>query len=160
MKLFLDTEFTRLTSDARLISLALVAANGAEFYVELTDTYELVDCSEFVIDVVLPRLALEIHGVTFQKAQARLSKFLSQFGEQVEILSDAPAWDWEFFAEMAYRNGKWPSNVSNRPVDISRIFDNKDPGELPEVVDLPHHALLDARLLSKLYALSEKKGGI
>lgn len=154
MKLFLDTEFTRLPADAKMISLALVAEDGAEFYVELTDTYEFVDCSEFVIDVVLPQLDIDTHGVTFLQAQARLASFLKQFDEQVEILSDAPAWDWEFFSEMAYQNGKWPANVSNRPVDISRIFDSEDHGELPEAEELPHHVLLDAQLLLKLYLQS------
>lgn len=154
MKLFLDTEFTQLSDDAKLISLALVAENGAEFHVELTDTYEVVDCSEFVVDVVLPQLDLGSYGATSLQAQDMLASFLNQFDELVEILSDAFDWDWDFFCDMAYRNGKWPGNVSNRPVDISRIFDNKAPGELPEVEELPHHALLDARLLSTLYAIA------
>lgn len=151
VKLFLDTEFTKLNADAKLISLALVAENEAEFYVEPTDTYQLSDCSEFVSQVVLPQVDLGTCGVTFAQAQVMLASFLNQFDEQVEILSDAPAWDWDFFCDMAYLKGKWPHNVSNRPVDISRIFDNKDPGELPVIEELPHHALSDARLLLKLY---------
>ncbi|KJZ67329.1 3'-5' exoribonuclease [Pseudomonas fluorescens] len=154
MKLFLDTEFTRLSADAKLISLALVAENGAEFYVELTDTYQLTDCSQFVVEVVLPQLDPGSHGITFLQAQARLAAFLNQFDGPVEILSDAPVWDWDFFCDMAYLNGKWPAKVSNRPVDISRIFDNKDPAELPEVEELPHHALLDARQIFRLFLLS------
>jgi hypothetical protein len=38
MKLFLDCEFTQLNQSTKLISLALVAETGTEFYVELTDT--------------------------------------------------------------------------------------------------------------------------
>lgn len=37
-RLFLDCEFTQLSSAAKLISLALVAEDGREFYVELQDT--------------------------------------------------------------------------------------------------------------------------
>lgn len=39
MRLFLDCEFTKLSATAKLISLALVAENGREFYVELLDTW-------------------------------------------------------------------------------------------------------------------------
>jgi hypothetical protein len=153
MKLFLDTEFTQVNACAKLISLALVAESGAKFYVELTDTYEFVDCSEFVIDVVLPQLDLDNYGLTFLQAQARLATSLNQFDGPVEILSDAPAWDWDFFCDMAYLNGKWPSHVINRPVDITRIIDNKDHGGLPVTEDLPHHALLDARQIFRIFYL-------
>lgn len=152
MKLFLDTEFTQLNASKKLISLALVSESGAEFYVELSGTYNVGDCSEFVIDVVLPQLDNEKYGVTFSQAQAMLSEFLGQFEEQVEICSDAPTWDWDFFAEMACQDGKWPGNVSNRPVDISKLFDSKDPEIFVELRGVPHHALLDARVLAKICA--------
>ncbi len=58
MKLFLDCEFTRLNRDTKLISLALVSEAGHEYYVELTDTYVTEDCSDFVIQNVLPQLNL------------------------------------------------------------------------------------------------------
>ena len=45
--IFLDTEFTGLTQSAQLISLALVADTGEEFYAEFTD-YELVDASDWM----------------------------------------------------------------------------------------------------------------
>ncbi|MBH3384684.1 3'-5' exoribonuclease [Pseudomonas juntendi] len=153
MKLFLDTEFTQLNISKKLISLALVAENEAEFYVEFTDTYTISDCSEFVINTVLPQLDAEKFGVTFAQSQEMLAAFLCRFDEQVEICSDAPAWDWDFFVEMVYKDGKWPSNVSNRPVDISRVFDSKDPEVLVELRGVPHHALLDARILAKICAM-------
>lgn len=49
LRIFLDCEFTQLNKDSKLISLALVSESGDEFYVELTDTYSVEDCSEFVI---------------------------------------------------------------------------------------------------------------
>ncbi|WP_233594440.1 hypothetical protein ACTAB0_14160 [Pseudomonas syringae] len=64
MKLFLDCEFTQLNNDRKLISLALVSEVGHEFYVELTDTYRTKDCSDFMIQNVLPRLDLAAHGQT------------------------------------------------------------------------------------------------
>jgi len=56
LKIFLDCEFTQLNQESRLISLALVAESGEEFYVELKDTYSVEDCSDFVIQNVLPQL--------------------------------------------------------------------------------------------------------
>jgi hypothetical protein len=56
MKLFLDCEFTQLSTQAKLISLALVAENGRELYVELLDTWRPENCSDFVIEIVLPQL--------------------------------------------------------------------------------------------------------
>ena len=44
MKLFLDCESTQLNQDTKLISLAFVSEAGDEFYVEMTDTYEVEDC--------------------------------------------------------------------------------------------------------------------
>lgn len=38
MRLFLDCEFTELSEQAKLISLAMVSEDGREFYVELLDS--------------------------------------------------------------------------------------------------------------------------
>ncbi|WP_260436610.1 3'-5' exoribonuclease [Burkholderia sp. Bp9004] len=54
MRVFIDTEFTNLR-DRELISLALVAENGAEFYGECSD-FDPSRCSEFVRETVLPQL--------------------------------------------------------------------------------------------------------
>ncbi len=56
MKLFLDCEFTQLSPAAKLISLALVAEDGSEFYAELPDSWHMEDCSDFVVEIVLPQL--------------------------------------------------------------------------------------------------------
>ncbi len=50
MLLFLDTEYTGFGQPhPKLISLALVAEDGRrEFYIELTDTWQVEDCTEFV----------------------------------------------------------------------------------------------------------------
>lgn len=73
MKLFLDCEFTQLNQSTKLISLALVSEGGDEFYVELTDTYQVGDCSDFVIQNVLPQLNLAAHGQTCSKPNPHCS---------------------------------------------------------------------------------------
>lgn len=153
MKLFLDCEFTRLNKDTKLISLALVAESGQEFYVELLDTYDVTDCSEFVIEHVLPQLDPSQHGQTFAEAQASLGRYLARFDAMLEICTDAPDWDWDFFCDLAYVDHRWPAHVINRPTNLTTLFSeaNTDALQDVELPDLPHHALLDARILALLY---------
>ncbi|NWL22149.1 3'-5' exoribonuclease [Pseudomonas umsongensis] len=153
LKLFLDCEFTQLNKDTKLISLALVAESGQEFYVELLDTYGITDCSEFVIEHVLPQLNSSLHGQTLLDAQASLSRFLERFEGRIEIYTDAPDWDWDFFCDLAYVNHHWPARVMNRPTNLTTLFSKANTDALLEVElpDLPHHALLDARILAMLY---------
>lgn len=137
--LYLDTEFTSLTADYRLISLALVDPHGAEFYVELSDGWNSADCSEFVQKVVLPQLDLARHGHSRREASAALQQFLQGYSA-VEVVSDALAWDWPLLLDLLGRNGL-PTHVSCRE-DVSLLSD------LDEAA-IPHHALLDARLMSR-----------
>ena len=137
--LYIDTEFTQLSAERRLISLALVAADGAEFYVELSDGWEQADCSEFVVEVVLPQLDLATHGRPRAEACAALHAFLAGLGA-VEVVGDALAWDWPLLLDLLGRNGL-PTHVSCRE-DVSLLSDLDDAA-------IPHHALLDARLMSR-----------
>ena len=56
MKIYLDTEFTSL-ENPKLISIGMVAADGQEFYRELTDGWALFECTMFVVGWVLPWLS-------------------------------------------------------------------------------------------------------
>ena len=153
MKLFLDCEFTQLNQSTKLISLALVSEGGDEFYVELTDTYQVEDCSDFVIENVLPQPDLPSHSATLADAQMALKTFLSGFDESLEICSDAPEWDWDFFCQLAYLDHRWPSNVTNQATNLIRVFRELEADNIGDMTipELPHHALLDARLLAGLY---------
>lgn len=54
-QVLLDTEFTSLDSP-RLISLGMVSTSGREFYIELSDSWTIGECTLFVTGQVLPRL--------------------------------------------------------------------------------------------------------
>lgn len=153
MKLFLDCEFTQLNRDTKLISLALVSEAGHEYYVELTDTYVTQDCSDFVIQNILPQLDLSLHGQTLSEAQASLLAFLSDLEGPLEVYSDAPEWDWDLFCQLAYVDHRWPGNVANRATNLILLFRHLEADDICNVTlpELPHHALLDARLLADLY---------
>lgn len=153
MKLFLDCEFTQLNLDTKLISLALVSEAGHEYYVELTDTYVVGDCSDFVIQNVLPQLNLPVHGQPLVEAQTSMLAFLSNLEGPLDICSDAPDWDWDFFCQLAYVDHRWPTHVTNRPANLIQLFRHLEADDIVNVTlpELPHHALLDARLLADLY---------
>ncbi|MBI6750945.1 3'-5' exoribonuclease [Pseudomonas syringae] len=145
MRLYLDCEFTRLSAAAKLISLALVAEDGREFYVELQDTWREADCSDFVNEIVLPQLWRGEYAMPLIKARSALLRFLATYDEELEIVTDAPVYDWELFCELAYHDGKWPKNVRNFPTDATTLTATTD-GE-----ELPHHALLDARIIASMF---------
>jgi hypothetical protein len=70
---YFDTEFTTLNQYTyKLISLALVVPQGPELYVELTDAWEESECSDFVLEIVLPQLDLETHGLATGQARIEL----------------------------------------------------------------------------------------
>lgn len=154
--MFLDCEFTQLNQDSKLISLALVSESGEEFYVELTDTYMVEDCSDFVIHYVLPQLDSRRYGQSLIEAQHSLRRFLGGFDGELEVCSDAPNWDWDFFCYLVdVKNQPWPDQVTNQPTNLISLFSQINTEALEHVglCDLPHHALLDARVLAELFEI-------
>lgn len=145
MRLFLDCEFTQLSQQAKLISLALVAEDGREFYVEVIDAWREEDCSEFVREIVLTQLWGGEYAMPIIEARSALLRFLATYDEELEVVTDAPEYDWELFCELAYDNGKWPRNVRNYPTNATTMAAMND-GE-----ELPHHALLDARIIASMF---------
>ncbi|MEH6800683.1 MAG: hypothetical protein V7681_15425 [Halopseudomonas sabulinigri] len=136
----MDTEFTQLNEyKYKLISLALVVPGGTELYVELTDTWQISDCSDFVLEIVLPQLDLGTHGRTTEKARSELLDFLQALGP-VEIISDSLGWDWPLLLWLVGPKGL-PEYIQAGQID-SEVQIN-DLG-----IEPPHHALLDARLLA------------
>lgn len=141
--LYLDTEFTKLNLDRALISIALVADDGPEFYAEMADGWSENSCSDFTRKIVLPRLKLDVHGMTRQQASQALRSFLTEQGD-AEIVGDALAWDWPLLLELLGPAGL-PENILG-----CRGLAADDLAELSDMEDPPHHALEDARLMRRL----------
>lgn len=137
-RIYLDTEFTSLTLQRKLISLALVSTCGAECYVELTEGWSLEECSDFVHQTVLPLLEPARFGLPRTEAAQQVRRFLQERGP-AEIIGDALHWDWPLLIDLLAPGGL-PANILG-----CREVDNP----LTDVAeqDVPHHALLDARLL-------------
>lgn len=87
-----------------------------------------------MIEVVLPQLWGGIDAMPMLAAREALLTFLDGFTQMVEIVNDAPQYDWELFCELPYRDGNWRGNVRNTPTDATTLEALSD-GEA-----LPHHA--------------------
>lgn len=92
-----------------------------------------------MLEVVLPQLDLKNHGLSQESARVELHRFFHEIGS-VEIICDAPAWDWPLLIWLAGPGGLPETVLAGRiDSDISQIE-----------AEAPHHALLDARLLADI----------
>ncbi|GAB1392369.1 hypothetical protein MASR1M60_05320 [Rhodocyclaceae bacterium] len=113
IRVFLDTEFTCF-ENPKLISLALVAETGQEFYAELTDGWSQRDCSHFVLDEVLPLLTVQPKDrVMRTELKKRLIDWFEQLAAPpvlVQIIFDASI-DWHLLTETC-------GNLNTETLDI------------------------------------------
>jgi len=173
MNLYLDTEFTGLQQDAQLISLALVDENGEWFYAEFTD-YDASRLTSWHQEHVIAHLLLSGEKEPSQLAQSgqtllgdqptiatALKEWLGRY-DQIEIWTDAAAYDWVFFCELFGGALHLPKNIFYLPFDLVTLLKIKglDPNAKREDI-LPawkgpaglekHNALYDAFLLKAVY---------
>ena len=131
MRLFIDGEWNGYGGE--LISMALVAEDGREFYAVLgCDNPE-----PWVAENVMPKLN-DGHGVELRESvesvQVRLSLFLAQF-DAVHIIADWPE-DIERFCRLLITG---PGTRINTPPLTMEVLRVDAPSENP------HNALADAR---------------
>lgn len=132
MNIFIDCEFNEFKGN--LISMALVADDGQEFY-------EALPCDNpgrWVAEHVMPIINQE--PVPMAVFQTRLQKFLLQY-ETVHIIADWPE-DLKHFCEALISGPGERLNTPPLTMEILR-FDAES--------DLPHNALADARGNAKYY---------
>lgn len=153
MLIFFDTEFTDLGSNPRLISIGLVSRDGTrEFYAELSDTYQLKDCSPFVNEAVLPHLEGGDTVMTMSELTHALGNWIESFGQPVKLATDSLSWDWPWIQGIFYLPGTWPENLDTRPASLYEMIDSpfferavEQEFEKHEPKLRRHHALDDAK---------------
>lgn len=132
MKLFIDCEWNSFGGD--LISMALCAEDGAEFY-------EVVGCENptpWVAEHVMP--VLDKSSITKDEFQERLRVFLSDYSV-VTIIADWPE-DIAMFCKWLITG---PGARINTPILNFSIF------RIDAESERPHNALWDARGILKHY---------
>jgi len=154
MKVYFDTEFTDLLSivtDIKLISAGFVTEFGQELYFELTDHYEIKECSNFVHEAVLPHLNHAKYGLKTAQAARQLSQWLQKLGEPVQLASDAPNYDFPLIYDLLVGHDCWPECLNKKPLNVgSYIIAGRIENYFEyQPLAIRHHALWDARALAK-----------
>jgi len=146
IKIFIDCEFSDLVPDNKLISIALMAENGEFFYAELNDTYERCECSDFVMNFVLPFLKGGEYVMSENECALKMTNWIEERGECI-IACDNMSWDLPHLHRLINKTGLWPENLKKDEVFKFIIMD-----EITEKIvieyDLDvHNALDDARVM-------------
>ena len=156
---FFDTEFTnfKVFGKPKLISIGLVADDGQEFYAELMDTYELGDCSNFVIENILPLLTGGKVRMMKEQLANRLALWVSALGNDCFFQCDSIIHDWSFVLELFNENNCWPTNLQRECRGVEMQTNSQEKRYIRAMNEYwakpgnsRHHALSDARAM--LYA--------
>ncbi|CAG2146679.1 3'-5' exoribonuclease [Cupriavidus campinensis] len=123
MHLFVNCEFTDFL-DCELISIALVADDGREFYGERSD-FSQASCSAFVREAVLPQLG-QYPGCVFtlEALRTALLAWLAHFADEPErVLCFDYGEDWELLVDLA---GEVPlgwqaCHIGAAAIDVGRL---------------------------------------
>lgn len=147
LRVFFDTEFTSLGSDPRLLSIGMVADDGQELYLELSDGWTDVMCSPWVREHVLPMLG-KGEQLTRRDAGRRIGNWLEGFTVQPKLLGDTD-WDTTLLTQLLEESGLTRTGFR---VELL-VFQSREQAKAFEVAkqqyfelqnSMPHHALTDA----------------
>jgi len=143
--IYLDTEFTGLSRNAKLISVGMTvdSAKSESFYSEFND-FSMLHCNNFVKENVIPKLIFNERNVFFQEEERMLlmkgdtttikEKLLSWLeklraeydNKNITFVVDVGAYDWllisELISEVVDGNYQLPEFVNYIPIDISSIL--------------------------------------
>lgn len=139
-RIFIDTEFTDLV-DLDLISIALVAEDGREFYAERND-FDRAKCNDFVVENVLPLLgAWPSRVMSNSDLACELCAWLAQFEPEGAVICFDFVGDIGLLIDLVGPLPAWLSTAN-----IKHKIDKDVWNEFLHLVDQPaHHALWDAR---------------
>ncbi|PID60452.1 MAG: hypothetical protein CSB44_10205 [Gammaproteobacteria bacterium] len=168
-RLYLDTEFTGLTGDAALISLAITDEHGRAIYLERTGLAS-ADQNPWLVEHVLSALWTPLdddrviepehddtHHCTYGRGTPEqlgrwLRDWLAPFA-RAEVWVDMGSWDWVLFVSLFGSALSLPKNLEMYPVELSTWLRARAlPFDLDRESLAPfdghrHHALDDARHL-------------
>lgn len=162
--LFLDTEFTDLSPDAKLMSIGLVSECGRYTFYRETSNWTKWDPSDFVVEKVLPHMGPAEDRISLVELATQLTAWLEGFGARVTIATDSWAWDWTMLADVFDQTDgpSWPECLERYPVLLTVNYLNDYVRFDMEIERLfatrryrRHHAADDAEVNRLAYLVSE-----
>ena len=158
-RVYLDTEFTKFARP-QLISLALVAESGQEFYGESTD-FVRVQCCDFVVENVLPILHGGHIAASLDDLRVKLVDWLATLSSPAEIISDFDG-DIELLLKLLRISAKEIGRYNIAALTAldgalvkSESFNRALNDYFTNVDSRRHHALVDARALMSAHAATK-----
>jgi len=142
IRIYLDTEFTGLHQYSTLISMALVAETGDEFYAEFDD-YDKSQIGPWHEENVLPHLGLEkidlaatgilkvVKGDS-EDIRRQIVHWLNEVKDSCshesdesvffQFWSDVPAYDWVLFCNLFGSALDIPKDIHYMPMDVATLL--------------------------------------
>ena len=159
IRVYLDTEFTKFVRP-QLISLALVAESGQEFYGESTD-FVRAQCSDFVVENVLLLLQGGEVAASLDELRGKLVDWLATLQSPAEIISDFDG-DIELLLQLLRINAKETDRYNIAALTVldgefvkSERFNSALDDYFAKVDSRRHHSMVDARALKVAHAAAE-----
>ncbi|KGY10361.1 3'-5' exoribonuclease domain-containing protein [Vibrio sinaloensis] len=172
MRVFFDTEFTQLTQNAQLLSIAFVDQDGRSFYAEFARQHGQPHEPWVKENVVAHMRWLSLSPApepfwqqeqdrwfgydSDERVAAKLAEWLSAY-EHVELWADCPAYDWVLVCELFGGSLSLPQPLTYVVNDFATLltWQGVDPLTPREALLTPdtlpsgilHNALYDAQLL-------------
>lgn len=148
MKYWLDTEFIERPPTIDLISIALVAEDGREFYAESSEV-DWSKASLWTQQNVRPQL--EGGGMPLEAIGYAVRRF-TEHDEQPVFWGYFPAYDWVVFSWLFGGMTELPFHFPQLCLDVKQwALELGDP-ELPHQSGGKHNALADARWTKQAWA--------
>ena len=157
MRYFLDTEFIDSDAGTDLISLGMVAANGAEFYAVSSEyDRQAAESYPWLVEHVLGYL--DRPGEPAPVKRAEIATGLAAFcdangdGKRAEVWAWNGTYDFYLLAKLWGRLVDVPASVPTRFLDLKQKAWSLGNLTVPAQAADTHHALADARHDRDVYA--------
>lgn len=120
-RLFVDTEYTGSTPNAKLMSIGLVDESGEhKFYAEPLDTWQPSNVGEFAQREVIPKLeggASRLPVVTLKKY---LAAWIKGLRVPVMLATDSVQSNWHWIETLLKH--RWPQNLARDPLLLTTDY--------------------------------------
>lgn len=185
IRLYYDAEFTSLTRQGELISMAFVSENSQVFYAEFND-YSQAHLNSWVSEHVLSCLVYQDSPSHMERSETSVcikdnsKNITDEFGlwikpfGPIEVYADCPSHDWVFFCDLFGSALNIPKSIYYIPFDLATILrcKNIDPDigreafvikhlgkdvveSLKSLAQGKHNALYDAFILKNMIKIVE-----